>query len=67
MPWTETSVYDAQFCDMLCAVCTAVIDPDNEEYASGYVDKYGSYYMCEECKSWMHTIMARMFTVFLWQ
>ena len=36
--------------DMLCSVCTATIDPENEEYASGYVDKYGSYYMCEECK-----------------
>jgi len=50
MPWTEAPVYDAQFRDMLCVVCTAVIDPENEEYASGYVDKYGSYYMCEECK-----------------
>ena len=50
MLWTEAPVYDAQFRDMLCVVCTAVIDPENEEYASGYVDKYGSYYMCEECK-----------------
>lgn len=36
--------------DTLCSVCTATIDTENEEYVSGYVDKYGSYYMCEGCK-----------------
>jgi pectate lyase len=37
--------------DTYCEVCVAVIDMENEEYASGYVDKHGSYYLCEECKS----------------